>query len=52
MTWLTNWNYRKSVIVSNSGYLLTNYQVLVTVDTASLVTAGKLLSTCGDIRFT
>jgi hypothetical protein len=31
---------------------LTNYQVLVTLDTASLISAGKMRSDCGDIRFT
>jgi len=53
MTWYNNsWSYRKPVTISNSGSALTNYQVLVTVDTASLVTAGKLLSNYNDIRFT
>ncbi len=52
MAWLTGWNYRKPVTISNSGSLLTDYQVSVTVDTASLVTVGKLLSSCNDIRFT
>ncbi len=52
MAWLTNWNYRKAVTISNSGSSLTDYQVLITIDTASLVTAGKLLSSCDDIRFT
>jgi hypothetical protein len=31
---------------------LSNYQVLVTLDTASLISAGKMRSDCGDIRFT
>jgi Domain of unknown function (DUF2341) len=52
MSWLTNWNYRKQLTVSNSGSTLTDYQVLFTVDTAALYTAGKLLSNCNDIRFT
>ncbi len=52
MAWLTNWTYRKAVTISNSGSSLTDYQVPVTIDTASLVTAGKLLSSCNDIRFT
>lgn len=52
MTWLTDWNYRKSISISNSGSILTNYQVLVTIDTASLISSGKLLSSCADIRFT
>jgi hypothetical protein len=51
MSWLTGWNYRKPITVS-SGSALTNYQVLITVDTVTLVTASKLLSSCNDIRFT
>ena len=53
MTWYdNNWHYRKPITISNSGSVLTNYQILVTIDTATLVTAGKMLSTCNDIRFT
>lgn len=52
MTWLTNWNYRKPITISNTGSLLSDYQTIVTIDTATLVTAGKLLSNCSDIRFT
>jgi hypothetical protein len=52
MAWYNiSWNYRRSITVS-SGSALTNYQVLVTVDTASLVTASKMQSSCNDIRFT
>ncbi len=51
MAWLTGWNYRKPVTISNSGSTLTDYQILITIDTAALVTAGKLLSSCNDIRF-
>ena len=51
-SWLTGWNYRKPITVSNTGSALTDYQVSITVDTATLVTAGKLLSSCNDIRFT
>jgi hypothetical protein len=44
--------YRKPITISNSAGALTDYQVLVTLDTASLITAGKMRSDCGDIRFT
>jgi len=37
--------------ISNSGSELTGYQVLVTLDTASLISAGKMQDDCGDIRF-
>ncbi len=50
--WLTGWSYRRPVTVDNTTSTLTNYQVLVTVDTAALITAGKMRSDCGDIRFT
>lgn len=52
MAWLTNWNYRKPITVSNFGSVLSDYQVVTTVDTASLATAGKMLSSGNDIRFT
>jgi len=44
--------YRKPVAITNSGSALTNYQTLVTADTASLILAGKMKNDCGDIRFT
>jgi len=46
--------YRKPIIINNTSNpsTLTDYQVLVAVDTASLVTAGKLQSDCDDLRFT
>jgi hypothetical protein len=49
---LGGWNYRKSITVSNPGSELTNYQVLITLNTASLISAGKMRSDCGDVRFT
>ncbi len=52
MTWLTNWNHRRSVTISNTGSSLLDYQVLVTIDTSSLISAGKMLSNGNDIRFT
>ncbi|MEM4773003.1 MAG: DUF2341 domain-containing protein [Nanoarchaeales archaeon] len=39
-------------IKENSGNNLTDYQILVTLDTASLISQGKMRSDCGDIRFT
>ena len=52
MAWLTGWNYRKAVTITNAGSVLSDYQVLMTANTASLITAGKMRSDCGDIRFT
>jgi len=54
MGWLSGWAYRRPIRIDNTrnSNNLTNYQVLVTVDTASLISAGKMRSDCGDIRFT
>jgi hypothetical protein len=50
--WDSSWNYRVPVtITETSGSTLTDYQVLITIDTASLISAGKLQSDCSDIRF-
>lgn len=50
--WLAGFSFRRPVTIFNSGSHLTNYQTLVTVNTQSLITAGKMRSDCGDIRFT
>ena len=51
--WDTSWVYRKPInITENSGSTLTDYQILVTVDTQSLISAGKMRTNGGDIRFT
>jgi len=46
------WGWRKPVNISNGGGALTNYQMKLTVDTQTLVGAGKMLSSGNDIRFT
>ena len=44
--------YRVPITLSNpSGAELYNYQVLVQLDTAGLISQGKLRSDCGDLRF-
>jgi len=42
--------YKKVVTISSSS-ALSDYQVSMTVDTASLISAGKMKSDCSDIRF-
>jgi|GEM_PF-473423 len=42
--------YQKPITITNSGAAQTNYQVKTTLDTTSLVTAGKMRSDCGDLR--
>jgi hypothetical protein len=52
--WNDNWTYRQAVNITYSGSEnLTEYQVLIdALDTATLVSAGKMQSDCDDIRFT
>ncbi|MDD3486964.1 MAG: DUF2341 domain-containing protein [Candidatus Moranbacteria bacterium] len=51
--WDDNWAYRQKISLTNStGADLTDFQVSMTVDTASLITAGKMTGTCSDMRFT
>jgi uncharacterized protein DUF2341/type IX secretion system substrate protein len=46
------WQYKVPITVTNLGAsMLTNYQVSITVNTQALVTAGKMLATGDDIRF-
>ncbi|MEM4584643.1 MAG: DUF2341 domain-containing protein [Ignisphaera sp.] len=52
-SWLSGWLYRIPItITERSGNTLTDYQVLVTLDTVSLISQGKMRNDCGDIRFT
>ncbi len=47
----SSWMYRRSLTVENTGTTLTNEDVLVEFDTATLVTNSKLQSDCDDLRF-
>jgi hypothetical protein len=47
----TNWLYRKALVVNNPGGTKLDEDVLITIDTAALITAGKLQSNCADLRF-
>ncbi len=51
--WDANWQYRKSIAIDNTGNSnsLSNYPVKLEIDTASLITANKLQSNGGDLRF-
>ena len=51
--WLSGWRYKQAITINNTlnSNTLTNYQVLVSLDTRSLISAGKMRSDCGDIRF-
>lgn len=51
--WDETWLYRKAVNITNSsGENLTDFQVSFTLDTASLISSGKMQSDCDDIRIT
>ena len=46
------WNYAFGLdIIENSGAPLTNHQVRLTLDTASLIGAGQLRTDGADLRF-
>ncbi len=52
MVFREKYTYEKTItITNNSGGELTDYETLVTVDTASLIAAGKMQADCDDIRF-
>ncbi len=53
VAWYSNdWGFRRRIDVSNSsGGTLTNEDVLVEMDTSSLVAGSKLQSDCDDLRF-
>ena len=49
--WNGSWNYKAKVKVTNSGESeLTGYQVKIVMDTAALISAGKMQADCDDIR--
>jgi hypothetical protein len=58
--WRDNWTdpagngfkYRTPFAVNNAGGALTDYQISVTMDTASPIAAGRMRPDCADIRFT
>ncbi len=52
INWLLGWSHSKDVHITGSTSALTDYQVLVTVDTESLIAAGRMMPDCGDLRFT
>jgi len=49
--WNSSWDYRVPVnVTEQSGSDLTNFQVKIVMDTASLISDGKMNSDCSDIR--
>jgi len=51
--WNSTWSYRQNYTISNGGASgLTNFQVIMDVNTSTLISGGKMRSDCADIRFT
>jgi len=50
--WLNGWTYRKEINISNTYADLTEYQIMLYVNTSKLISEGKMNSDCSDIRFT
>jgi hypothetical protein len=52
--WLSGWSYRRTVYVDNSfsSTSLTNFQIIIRLNTAYLIAQGKMRPDCGDIRVT
>jgi hypothetical protein len=52
--WLSGWSYRRTVYVDNSfsATSLTNFQIIIRLNTSYLISQGKMRSDCGDIRVT
>jgi hypothetical protein len=52
--WLSGWSYRRTVYVDNSfsSTALTDFQIIIRLNTAYLISQGKMRSDCGDIRVT
>ena len=49
--WSSDWDYNKEISITNTLVSTTNYQVKVDTDTKTPYDAGKLNTTCQDIRF-
>ena len=47
-----NWTYRKQINITNVTTDLTNVQIPITLDTAALISAGKMQTNCADLRIT
>jgi len=51
--YFTDFRYRVPITIKeNSGNNLIDYPINITIDTASLISQGKMKTDCGDIRFT
>ena len=46
-----NWLYRKSITIPNTEGTFLNKEIKIEIDTATLISAGKLQNDCDDLRF-
>lgn len=49
---LRPWSFAKALTVQNRGDTLVDYSMRITLDTATLIAAGKMNADCSDLRFT
>ncbi|MBD3247808.1 hypothetical protein GF382_00785, partial [Candidatus Falkowbacteria bacterium] len=49
--WNASWDYEREVDIYNGGAALSDFEVKLTFDTASRISAGQMQSDCDDIRF-
>lgn len=47
---VSNFQYYREVIITNNGNTIQDYQLKIPVDTAELISSGKLKSDCSDLR--
>ena len=50
--WDDSWLYRQTIAITNLGTNQTDFQTMITLDSATLITANKVQSDCDDIRIT
>ena len=51
--WNETWDYRQAInITENSNNNLTEYQIMLRINTQELISQGKINNDCSDIRFT
>ncbi len=49
--WSASWNYERPINITYSGVAKTDFQIALNIDTATLISTGKMQNDCDDIRF-
>lgn len=47
----SSWTYRRSIFIENTEAIYTEKEIILEIDTASLIAEGKLQDDCTDLRF-